>query len=319
MNSITMVRGITVGQAENREGVTGCTVILCDPMAVAGIDVRGGGVSTRQIDSLIASYHVVNFVNAIFLTGGSAFGLDATSGVMRYLEEKGKGFSTSMGPIPIVPTAVIYDLGLGRKEVRPDAEMSYQACIKATAGMVEEGSVGVGCGASVGKLYGISRAMKGGVGTAGIRTGELVIGALVVVNAFGDVVDSENGKVLAGLRDSEKGVTLVNTAKEMEIITPSQVKQCESTVITLVATNANLTRAEASHVARMVSGTLGRSISPVHTQFDGDIVFVLSLGKVTMDINRVGIVGGEVVSEAIKRAVKKADGLGLIPAWKDIS
>ena len=318
MDSITAVKGIKVGHSENRQGVTGCTVILCDPMAVASMEMRGGATGTRQIDSLITSRHVVGFVNAILLTGGSAFGLDAAGGVMRYLEESGKGFLTSMGPIPVVPTAVIYDLALGRKGVRPDAEMGYQACLKATAGKVEEGSVGVGLGASVGKLYGIARAMKGGVGTAGLQNRDLVIGSLVVVNSFGDVVDDKNGKLLAGLRDSEKGLKLIDSALELKKTSPQTIKPFENTVLTVVATNAELDRSEATQVARMISGGLGRNISPVHTQFDGDIVFVLSLGKVKVDISLVGSLGGEAVSEAIKRAVKKADGMGIIPAYKDI-
>ena len=316
MDSITAVKGIKVGHSENRQGVTGCTVILCDPAAVASMEMRGGATGTRQIDSLITSRHVVGFVNAILLTGGSAFGLDAAGGVMRYLEESGKGFLTSMGPIPVVPTAVIYDLALGRKDVRPDAEMGYQACLQATTEIVE-GSVGVGLGASVGKLYGISRAMKGGVGTAGLQNRDLVIGSLVVVNSFGDVVDDKNGKLLAGLRDSKKGLKLINSAREIKRVAPHSIKTFENTVLTVVATNAELTRPEAGHVARMISGGIGRNISPVHTQFDGDIVFVLSLGKVKVDINLIGSLGAEVVSEAIKRAVKKADGLGIIPASKD--
>jgi L-aminopeptidase/D-esterase-like protein len=318
MDSITAVKGIRVGHSENRKGVTGCTVILCDPFAIAGMEIRGGASSTRQIDSLITSCHVVGFVNAIFFTGGSAFGLDAAAGVMRYLEERKRGFPTSRGFIPIVPTAVIYDLALGEKNIRPDAEMAYQACLKAKPGRVEEGSVGAGLGASVGKLYGISRAMKGGVGTSGLKIKDLVVGALVVVNSFGDVLDDKEGKILAGLRDSEKGLKLIDSALELKKTSPQTIKPFENTVLTVVATNAELDRSEASHVARMISGVLGRNISPVHTQFDGDIVFVLSLGKVKADISLVGNLGGEAVSEAIKRAVKKADGMGIIPAYQDI-
>jgi len=319
MNGITNVKGIRVGHAENLNAVTGCTVIVCDPVAVGGMDMRGGATSTRQTDSLFTSRHIVGFVNAVLLTGGSAFGLDAAGGVMRYLEERKRGYATSKGPIPIVPAAVIYDLALGEENVRPDAEMGYQACLNATAGIVEEGSVGVGIGASVGKLYGISRAMKGGVGTASLQVGDLVVGALVAVNSFGDVVDQKDGRLLAGLRESEKGLSLISTDQELIRTAPLRIKPFENTVLTVMATNAELTRSEAGHVARMISGTLGKSISPVHTQFDGDIVFVLSLGKVIGEINLVGSLGGKVVSEAIKRAVQKADGLGIIPAWKDCS
>jgi L-aminopeptidase/D-esterase-like protein len=317
MNGITDIEGIRVGHAQDLNAVTGCTVIVCDPMAVGGMDMRGGATSTRQVDSLFSPLHTVGFVNAVLLTGGSAFGLDAAGGVMRYLEERKRGYATSQGPVPIVPAAVIYDLALGKANVRPDAAMGYQACLNATAGSVAEGSVGVGTGASVGKLYGLSRAMKGGVGTASLEAGDLVVGALVAVNAFGDVVDHEDGRLIAGLRASEEACALISTDEEFKKTTPLSIKPFESTVLTIMATNAALSRSEAAHVARMISGSLGRSIAPVHTQFDGDIVFVLSLGKVKGEINLVGSLGGEVVAHAIERAVYKADGLGIIPAWKD--
>jgi L-aminopeptidase/D-esterase-like protein len=195
--------------------------------------------------------------------------------------------------------------------------MGYQACLNATTGTVAEGSVGVGIGASVGKLYGISRAMKGGVGTASIQVGDLVVGAIVAVNSFGDVIDHTDGKLLAGLRASETALTLMSTRDELKRTAPLNIQPFENTVLTVMATNGELSRSEASHIARMISGSLGKNIAPVHTQFDGDIVFVLSLGKVKGEINLIGSLGGEVVSEAIKRGVEKADGLGIIPAWKD--
>jgi L-aminopeptidase/D-esterase-like protein len=317
-DAITAVEGIRVGHAHDREALTGCTVVLCDRPAVAGMEIRGGATSTRQIDSLLSPHHIVESVHAVLLTGGSAFGLDAAGGVMRYLESQGKGFTTSVGPIPIVPAAVIYDLALGMSTVRPDPEMGYQACGNAVDGTVEEGSVGVGMGATVGKLCGIGRAMKGGVGTAAVRLNYLVVGSVVVVNSFGDVLDEKDGTIIAGLRDSEPGSRLIGSAREMMHLPPRGIRPYESTVLSIVATNARLTRAEASHVARMISGCLGKNISPVHTQFDGDIVFVLSLGNVEADINVIGTLGGEIISEAIQRAVKKADGFGIIPAWKDL-
>lgn len=317
-DAITAVKGVQVGHAHDRQALTGCTVVLCDHPAVAGMEIRGGATSTRQIDSLFSPHHIVESIHGILLTGGSAFGLDAAGGVMGYLEAQGKGFPTSAGPVPIVPAAVIYDLALGMNTVRPDFEMGYRACGNATNGPVEEGSVGVGMGATVGKLCGIRRAMKGGVGTAALRLNDLVVGSVVVVNSFGDVLDEENGTIIAGLRDSEAGSQLIGSAQAMKHSSPSRIRPYESTVLSIVATNARLTRAEASHVARMISGCLGQSISPVHTQFDGDIVFVLSLGNLEADINVIGTLGGEIISRAIRRAVKKADGFGLLPAWKDL-
>ncbi len=201
---ITDVPGIEVGQAQDETALTGCTVILCRRGAVAGVDVRGGAPGTRETD-LLSPVNLVSRVHAILLAGGSAFGLDAAGGVMRYLEERKIGFDTGTAKVPIVPAAILYDLNVGAKDVRPDASMGYEACRLAARGRCDEGNVGAGTGASVGKLFGTALAMKSGVGSASIRLGRLVIGAIVAVNAFGDVIDPENGEVLAGLRSGRVG------------------------------------------------------------------------------------------------------------------
>ena len=318
--AITDVEGIRVGHADNREAMTGCTVILCEEGAVGGVEIRGSATGTRQIDSLYP-IHVVQQVHAILLTGGSSFGLDAAGGVVRYLEEKGKGFDVGVTHVPVVPTAVIFDLPLGDYRVRPDADMAYQACLSASSEAVEEGSVGVGTGATVGKLFELDRACKGGVGTASLATGGVVVGALVVVNALGDVVDEKTGEILVGLRN-EDGSGFACTA---ELLRKGIWKKgfgrssLGNTTIGVVATNVTLNREDTIKVAQMAHNGLAQVISPINTTFDGDIVFALSLGQRGGEVNNVGALAEAAIVEAVKRAVMKADGFGMIPAYRDLT
>jgi L-aminopeptidase/D-esterase-like protein len=325
LNAITDVPGIEVGHASDFKALTGCTVILCEDGAVGGVDIRGTAAGTRQIDAL-TFLHLVDKIHAILLAGGSAFGLDAAGGVMVFLEERGKGFNVTRTKIPIVPTAVIFDFGIGDFRVRPDRQMGYQACLNAS-NRVEEGSVGVGTGATVGKLFGIDRAMKGGVGTSSIRgPGELIVGALTVVNAFGDVFDPVSNQILAGARRSKKSFLLSNsskwmkkgvTRKEFGVITPSDSSSFNTT-LGVIATNANLTKKEIHQVAQIAHSGLAKVISPLHTTFDGDLVFAISIGKKKADVNTVGLLGEATLIESIRRAVIYANGFGFIPAYKDI-
>jgi L-aminopeptidase/D-esterase-like protein len=317
--AITDVEGIRVGHDSNREAMTGCTVVLCEDGAVGGVEIRGSATGTRQLDSLYP-VHVVQQVHAILLTGGSSFGLDAAGGVVRYLEERGKGFDVGVTRVPIVPTAVIFDLPLGDHRVRPDADMAYQACLHASTDAVEEGSVGVGIGATVGKLFDLERACKGGVGTASLESGGVVVGALAAVNALGDVVDEETGEVLVGLRD-EQGTRLASTT---ELVRQGVWKEgfgksyLGNTTIGVIATNVSLNREDAIKVARMANNGLARTILPVNTTLDGDIVFALSLGQREGEVNHVGALAEAAIMEAVKRAVKKADGFGILPAYRDL-
>jgi L-aminopeptidase/D-esterase-like protein len=319
-SAITDVEGIRVGHASNREAMTGCTVILCEEGAVGGVEIRGSAPGTRQIDSLYP-VHVVQQVHAILLTGGSSFGLDAAGGVVRYLEERGKGFDVGITHVPVVPTAVIFDLPLGDHRVRPDADMAYQACLHASSEAVEEGSVGVGTGATVGKLFELDRACKGGVGTASLETGGVLVGALVAVNALGDVVDEKSGEILVGLRD-EEGSGFACTA---ELLRKGIWKKgfgrasLGNTTIGVIATNVTLNREDTIKVAQMAHNGLARVISPINTTFDGDIVFALSLGQKGGDVNNVGALAEAAIMEAVKRAVMKADGFGIIPAYQDLT
>ena len=315
---ITAVEGIRVGHASDFDACTGCTVILCEAGAVAGVDVRGWASGTRELDAL-APQHLVTEIHGLLLAGGSAFGLEAAAGVMRYLEERGIGFDVGVTRVPIVPGAILFDLGIGDFRVRPDAAMGYRACEAAVRGKVEEGSVGVGTGATVGKLFGVRHAMKGGVGTASIELkGGLRVGALAAVNAFGDVRDRATGAILAGARDPDTG-KLADTVAQMKQGRSRRAFYVQSTTLAVIATNARLTKAEAIHVARMGQGGLTRMIAPVHTAFDGDVLFALATGDVEGDVNLVGQAGAETVAEAVLRAVKTATSLGGIPAYREFN
>ena len=315
---ITIVEGVRVGHASDFDACTGCTVILCEGGAVGGVDVRGSASGTRELDPL-GSHHLVEKIHAVLLAGGSAFGLEAAAGVMRYLEERGIGFDVGVTQVPIVPGAILFDLGIGDFRIRPDAAMGYRACEGATDGAVEEGSVGVGTGATVGKLFGVRYAMKGGVGSASLELpGGLRVGALAGVNAFGDVRDPSTGAILAGTRDPATGRP-ADTVMQMKQGHVRSSFRTESTTLAVIATNARLTKGEATLVARMGQGGLTRTISPVHTAFDGDVIFALATGQVEGDVNLVGQVGTEMVAEACLRAVETATSLGGIPAYRDLS
>src|SRR5271157_339363 len=318
LNEITDVQGISVGHASDYAGYTGCTVILCEKGGVCGIDIRGSAAGTRQVDALSIN-HLVEEVHAVLLCGGSSFGLDAASGVMKFLEEKGVGFDVGVARVPIVPTAVIFDLAFGDHKARPTRETGYEACLNASA-KVAEGSVGCGVGATVGKLFGLQCAMKGGVGTASVAMPDgLIVGALAVVNAFGDIVDNLTGKIIAGVRKTEESLELASTVDSLRRGYVKKQFGMENTTLAVVATNGAFNKREITKVAQMAQGGLIKTINPVHTTFDGDLVFALSVGTVTADVNRVGVLSEFVVTEAIKRAVRKADGLGKLPATKDVA
>ncbi|HEY9151478.1 MAG TPA: P1 family peptidase [Anaerolineales bacterium] len=323
-DSITDVSGIEVGHAQNDNALTGCTVILCRKGAVAGVDVRGSAPGTRETD-LLNPINLVEKVHAVVLAGGSAFGLDAASGVMRYLEEHKIGFDTGLAKIPIVPAAILYDLSLGDKNIRPDAEMGYLACLNASKDESAEGDVGAGTGASVGKLFGNALAMKSGLGSASIDIGNgIMVGAIVAVNAWGDVI--ENGEVIAGLRSGKVGPIRVggreyfaDTLKMMRTFAGRNMMRLatkSNTVIGAVATNAALTKVEATKVAQMAHDGLARCIRPAHTMLDGDTIFALSTGNKKSDVTTIGAFAAEAMAQAILRAVKMATPAGGLPGLK---
>lgn len=302
---LTDVKGIQVGHAQDYEGGTGCTVVLCSEGAVAGVDVRGGAPGTRETD-LMAPENLVQKVHAVYLSGGSAFGLDGASGVMHYLEKKGVGFDVGVTKVPIVPAAVIFDLTVGDFEKRPDFNMGYEACLNAKAKNDELGNVGAGTGATVGKYFGDEFSMKGGLGTASIKIGELVVAALMVVNCLGDVIDYDTGNILAGALNKTK-TGFANTIESIKNELKSKNFFGRNTTIGVVATNALLSKAGAKKAASMAHDGFARTIRPVHTMFDGDTIFCLSLGNIEADVSTIGILAAEVVAKAIVCAVKSAE------------
>jgi L-aminopeptidase/D-esterase-like protein len=315
---ITRVPGFAVGHASDYKNITGCTVVLCPPRTVGSIDVRGSASGTRQIDALLG-FHIVNEVHAVLISGGSAFGLDAAGGVMEFLEEKGRGFDVAITRVPIVPTAVIYDLSVGNCRVRPDKAMGYSAAQAAKAEAQGDGSIGAGVGASVGKLLGIGQATKGGLGTAFLEgPNGLKVGTLAVVNAFGDVVDPATGKILAGVRTTKDSREFADSARLIQQGVVRQRFGEPNTTIGVVATNAALSREEAQKIAQMGHNGLARTIRPVHTLFDGDIVFVLAHPEVKTDLHLLGLLAQKALEEAILAAVKSAHGLGVLPSYQEL-
>ena len=315
---LTDVPGIRVGHATDASALTGCTAVLCESGAVGGVEIRGWASGVAGLD-LLDPRHLVGIIHAICLAGGSAFGLEAVFGVTQFLEERGIGFPVGRAVVPLVAGAILFDLNVGDGRVRPDKAMGYQACLNASAGPVAEGSVGAGTGATVGKLRGSAFAMKGGIGTASLRVGRAVVGALVTVNAFGDVVDPKTGMILAGARTSKTGRRLVNTAGALSkgARLPG-FQRGANTTIGVVATNARLTKVQAAQVASWAHLGLALTISPPHTTVDGDTLFCLSTGNHRVDLNLLGQSAARVVAEASVRAVTEARGAGGVPARRDL-
>jgi L-aminopeptidase/D-esterase-like protein len=332
---LTAVAGIKVGHHTLTERPTGCTVVLTEAGAVAGVDVRGGAPGTRETD-LLDPVNMVQKVHGLVLSGGSAFGLDAAGGVMRYLEEKGVGFDAFVAKVPIVPAAILFDLGVGgNPKIRPTAECGYLAAQAATDGPVAEGNVGAGAGATIGKTGGPARSMKAGIGSAAIvLPGGLVVAALVAVNAVGDIIDPATGKVVAGVRNADgKGLAdarvLVRSGAlgrrdpDFDRKRPgasATARPGENTTIGVVATNATLTKVEVAKVAQMAHDGFARAISPVHTPGDGDTIFALATGALPGEANAglIGALAAEAMADAIVRAATQATGLPGIPAVRDL-
>jgi L-aminopeptidase/D-esterase-like protein len=317
---ITAVPGILVGHHTLKERPTGCTVILAQPSATGAVEVRGGAPGTRET-ALLAPENSIDKVDAIVLAGGSAYGLDAAAGVMRFLGEKNVGYTTSAGVVPIVPAAILFDLAVGgRPDVRPDASCGYEAARQAKTGAVEEGSIGAGAGATVGKLHGAARAMKGGIGTAALSTPDgLIVGAVVAVNAVGTVVEPRTGRPIAGVRTAD-GRGLEDPFALVRLGVASAGPAREATTIGVVATNARLTKTQALKVVEMAHDGLARAIVPSHTPSDGDTLFALATGTLAREVNvgAAGALAAEAVAEAIVRAVRTARGLPGYPAAADI-
>jgi L-aminopeptidase/D-esterase-like protein len=315
---LTDVPGLLVGHATDPTGLTGCTAVLCPAGAVAGVEIRGWASGVAGLD-LLDPRHLAERIHGVVLAGGSAFGLEAVFGAMEELEARGAGFATPAGVVPLVVGAILYDLALGDPRARPDRAMGRRAAAAATAGPVAEGSVGAGTGASLGKLFGMARAMRGGVGTASRRAGGATVGALVAVNALGDVRDPATGALVAGARDAPAGRRLVDSARALRDGHAVPGFQATHTTIGLVATDARLTRTEAGRLAALAHLGLAAVLSPPHTTVDGDALFGLSTGDVRAPLDGLGLAAADCVAEAVLRGVRAASGLGGLPAWRDLA
>jgi len=328
-NAITDIPGLRVGHAQDEDALTGCTVVLYEGGAVGGVDQRGGAPGTRETDAM-HPLHLVNVVHAVVLAGGSAFGLDAASGAVRYLEERGVGFDVRVARVPIVPAAILFDLGVGRADVRPDPAMGYQACLNASPDPPAEGNVGAGTGATVGKILGMGQAMKGGIGTASLEIGGgVIVGAIAAVNVFGDVIDPSTGHIVAGARALRKGRLKIgqgpyfaDTLQVMHSLVGRTIlgfATREHTVIGVVATNAKLNKEQINKVAQMAHDGLARAVRPAHTMLDGDTIFALATGGHDADVNIVGAFAAEVFAQAILRAVRAARPVAGLPSAAEVS
>lgn len=301
---IMEVGGFKVGHAQNEAAATGCTVILCDNMSPAGLDVRGGGPASRE-SQILSPVAAAENINAVLLSGGSAFGLDAAGGVQKYLEERNIGFDVGVTKVPLVSQSCLFDLGVGSKDVRPDAAMAYAACENAGYDAPAEGNVGAGTGCSVGKYRGMDRAMKSGFGTCALQAGPLKVGALVAVNALGDIYD-RNGKQIAGLLTPEKD-GLSNTLDELfRDVTLAGSLFTGNTTLGVIVTNAKFHKNQLTKIAGMTHNGYARAIRPVHTTADGDSIYALSLGELPGDVNVVGAMAARAMELAIVRAVRAA-------------
>jgi L-aminopeptidase/D-esterase-like protein len=322
MKGLTDIPGILVGHASDYDGLTGCTVVLCESGAVAGGDIRGSATGTEEWD-VLSPMHVTDRIHAVTFAGRSAFGLEAASGVRRFLEHKGIGFVFGGVHIPVVPCAILFDLAVGKPHIRPTREMGEAAAAAATDKAVVEGAVGAGTGATVGKYFGIKQAMKSGIGSFTVEMegsfGGVKVSALAAVNAFGDVRDPATGQIVAGARRAPNSAEFADAARLMKSASPDSTARSNTTLV-VVATNASLTKIEASKLAQLASLGMARTIDPVNTTNDGDLVIALSVapgtGQKRVPINSLGVAAAEAVAQSILRAVRLAPTLGGVPGLK---
>lgn len=317
--SINDIENIKIGQTEDVTAGTGCTVVICEAGAPTGLDVRGGGPASRESE-LLKSEANAQYIHAVVLSGGSAFGLDAAGGVMQYLEEKGIGFDVGVTKVPLVSQACLFDLTVGNTFVRPDKKMGYEACVKAqNGGNYQDGNYGAGTGATVGKLYNMDYCMKSGIGSYAVSIGELKVGAIVAVNALGDIYDWKKGKKIAGLLDESKSgfrSTIEEMYKKYDVI---ENKFTGNTTIGIIITNGKFDKTKLNKIASMSHNGYARAIHPVHTSADGDSIFAMSVGNVEADMDMVGTLASDVMAEAILRAVYSASSAYGFVSAKDLN
>ena len=315
---INDIENIKIGHADHEEGITGCSVMLFEDGAVAGVDIRGGAPGSRET-ALLKSDKLVEKIHAIMLAGGSAFGLDAASGAVKYLEENNIGFDVGVAKVPIVSSAILFDLEIGKSKIRPDSKMGYKACLNASSKDFANGNIGAGMGATIGKFAGADNAMKGGLGTVAFQLGELKVGAMVAVNCLGDVINPKNGEILAGALSEDKREFL-NTEKLMY---NSYDKKNNvfgtNTSIGIVVTNAKMNKVEANKVAVKAHNGYAQTMSPAHTEFDGDTIFAVSTDNIESDINVINLLAVKAIKGAVLRAIKSADSIDGIISYKELN
>ncbi len=312
MKGLTDIPGIRVGHASDYDALTGVTVVVCERGAVGGVDIRGSATGTAEMDALSPG-HLAPFVHAVVLAGGSAFGLEAASGVRNFLEKRGVGYGVGVTTVPIVPCAILFDLGIGKAHVRPTREMGEVAAAAANDRPVQEGAVGAGTGATVGKLFGMERAMKSGVGSWTVALeGGVLVSALAAVNALGDVREPATGKVVAGARRAAESMEFADSEAAMRRGISGGFRR-ENTTLGIVVTNARLDKVQATKLAQLAQLGLARTIYPVNTMSDGDLVIALSHGELKAPVDTLGVAAAEAIAEAIVRAVRLAPTLGGVP------
>ncbi len=304
--SIKDIENIKIGNAQDKKAGTGCTVIICEKGAPTGLDVRGGGPASRESE-LLKPVAAADSIHAVLLSGGSAFGLDAAGGVMQYLEERDIGYDVGITKVPLVCESCLFDLGVGDYQVRPDKEMGYEACVNAEAGNYKDGNEGAGTGATVGKLHGADGCMKSGIGSYAVQIRELKVGAIVAVNALGDIYDWKSGEKVAGLLAEDQNTFLDTEDEFYKSYAVVENKFVENTTLGIVITNAKFDKTQLCKIASMTQNGYARSIRPVHTTADGDSIYAMSVGEVTADQDMVGTLAAQVMSEAILRAVMSAE------------
>ncbi|ASN05570.1 P1 family peptidase [Virgibacillus necropolis] len=313
------IKGFRFGHAQNDDALTGCSVIICEKGAIGGVEVRGGAPGTRETDALHPE-NLVEEVHGIFLSGGSAFGLDVGSGMMQLLEEKSIGFDVQVTKVPIVAGAILFDLYPGDPVVRPDSKMGYEACTQAYLDKTfSQGSVGAGTGATVGKCLGYDFVMRGGIGSYALEIGELQIGAVVVVNAFGDIIDPTTNQIVAGAYDRLNGTFLKSDEQMLAQLENKPTNRFSgNTTIGSIVTNAKLTKSQANKIASIAHDGFARTIRPSHTLVDGDTLFTLTTNQIETDLNVLSMLASQVVEQAVLNAVRNATGVFQIPSYKDI-
>lgn len=313
------IDGIRLGHAENKDGGTGCSVVICENGATGGVDVRGGAPGTRETD-LLNPTEMVEKVHAVVLSGGSAYGLEASCGVMEYLEERNVGFDVSVAKVPIVCQAVLFDLAFGDPKVRPDKQMAIKACKNSETYCDDiNGNIGAGFGATVGKYLGPSSAMKGGLGTYAVKVGNLEVGAIVAVNCLGDVIDPNNSNIIAGAYDRENEKFLNTEKLILDNVENAKNPFKGNTTIGIIVTNADFNKAQANKIASMAHNGFARTMRPAHTMFDGDTIFTMCTNKVSADVTTVGMIAANVMEKAILKGIKSAHGLLGFPSYLDMN